>query len=253
MSENSITFRVKLAGVPAEIRCRREETRAFLHDWLTEEEPEFIGEVTDDMMVMVRSELEAEGRKHGAVQEYSPRYLENNAVHALLAEKLVDYGVLLMHGSAVCVDGKAYIFTAKSGTGKSTHARLWREAFKERAYMINDDKPLLKVGDDGIMVYGTPWNGKHGLGRNACAPLQSIAYLNRAEDNHAERMSAAEAYPVLVQQVYSSKDPDTLRKILEAEKRIIQSVPFYRLWCNMEQEAAYTAWNTMSSTEKASV
>ncbi len=253
MQQNNVTFRIKLAGVPAEIRCRQEETRTFLHDWLTEEEPEFICEVTDDRIDMVRSNLKAEDRKHGAVREYSLRYLENNAVHAILAEKLVDYGVLLTHGSAICVDGRAYIFTAKSGTGKSTHAGLWRELFKERAFMINDDKPLLKVGDTGVMVYGTPWNGKHGLGRNACAPLEAIAYLNRAQNNRAERMSAAEAYPVLVQQSYSSKDAGTLRKILDMEKRIIQTVPFYRLWCNMEPEAACTAWNAMNSAKNASV
>ena len=252
MPQNSVTFRIKLAGIPAEIRCRQEETRTFLHDWLTEERPEFICEVTDDSIDMVSRNLNAEDRKYGVVREYSLRWLENNAVHAILAEKLVDYGVLLMHGSAICVDERAYIFTAKSGTGKSTHAGFWRELFKERAFMINDDKPLLKAGDNGIMVYGTPWNGKHGLGRNACAPLEAIAYLKRAQENRAERMSAAEAYPVLVQQSYSSRDTETMRKILDIQKRIIQSVPFYRLWCNMEPEAAYTAWSAMNSAKNAS-
>ena len=67
------------------------------------------------------------------------------------------------------------MFTAPSGTGKSTHARLWREAFGERVVMINDDKPLLLVRPEGVTVYGTPFRGKHGLGGDRSAPLRAIA------------------------------------------------------------------------------
>lgn len=252
MEKNNVVFRVKLAGIPAEIRCRQEESSAFLCDYLTDEEPAFTCEITDDLLNRIHQEMIAEDRKNGEVREYSPRLLENNAIHAALAQKLVNYDVLLMHGSAVCVDGQAYLFTAASGTGKSTHARLWREVFGERAFMINDDKPLLRIEGDQVMVYGTPWNGKHHLGRNVCAPLQAIAYLNRADENRTERMSSAEAYPVLVRQAYSSTVPAVMRRILDMEKYMVQTVPFYRLWCNMEQEAVCAAWHAMSGTDTKS-
>ena len=113
-------------------------------------------------------------------------------LHALLAEKLVAYGALLMHGSALCMDGNAYIFTAKSGTGKSTHARLWREAFGDRVWMINDDKPMIRV--DEMRVYGTPWDGKHHLSRNASAPLKAIVKLERAEENRVAPLAKADAF-----------------------------------------------------------
>ena len=80
------------------------------------------------------------------------------------------------------MDGEAYIFTAVSGTGKSTHAMLWREVFGERVRMINDDKPLIRITPEGkAVVYGTPWDGKHHLSKNSAFPLKAICWLTRAK------------------------------------------------------------------------
>ena len=157
-------FCVALAGVPVRIRCRFEGNKAFLSDYVTDGEPLFTVEPTEDDLLRMQADFdrmdEAEGiPRHRRTEEF----LENNAIHALLAEKLVAQDVLLMHGSALCMDGEGIIFTAKSGTGKSTHARLWREAFGDRVWMVNDDKPLLKITETGVTVYGTPWDGKHRL------------------------------------------------------------------------------------------
>ena len=85
--------------------------------------------------------------------------ISERTIYRKIADALVDDGVILYHGSVIAVDGQGYLFTAKSGTGKSTHTALWRELFGERAVMVNDDKPLLRVKDDQVTVYGTPWNG----------------------------------------------------------------------------------------------
>ena len=95
-----------------------------------------------------------------------------------IADKVI-YDTILFHGSAVAVDGIGYLFTAKSGTGKSTHTRLWRELFGERAVMLNDDKPLIKVSENGIIVYGTPWDGKHRLSTNTFVPLKGICFMSK--------------------------------------------------------------------------
>ena len=79
------------------------------------------------------------------VRIFSPGYLEELAVYRKIAEAMLRYDTFLFHGSVISVDGEAYIFTAKSGTGKSTHTRLWREYLGERAVMVNDDKPLISV------------------------------------------------------------------------------------------------------------
>ena len=115
-----------------------------------------------------------------------------------MAEKLIEKGVLLVHGSALCVDGQAVVFVAPSGTGKSTHARLWREVYGEQIWMINDDKPMLKIEGDQVLVYGTPWDGKHHLSRNASAPLKAMVHVKRSESNAIMPLNRADAFPVMM-------------------------------------------------------
>lgn len=186
--------------------------------------------------------------KEGRTPSRKPDYfLENSLIHEQIAKKLIDYNVLLMHGSTLCMDEKAYLFTAKSGTGKSTHARLWREAFGEKVRMINDDKPLLKIVNNKVTVYGTPWNGKHRLGSNASAELKAIIWLTRGEMNHIEQMAKAEIYPVILSQSYRSSDPAKMIKILALQRELTAAVEFYKLSCNMEKDAALTAYNGINS------
>lgn len=175
-------------------------------------------------------------------------FLEILAVYRKIAEKTPDYGIFLMHGSALALDGEAYLFTAESGTGKSTHARLWREVFGDRVVMVNDDKPLVKVTRDGAVVYGTPWNGKHRLGENISAPLKAVAVLERAKENSVRRITVSEAYPTLVRQIYRPADPRMLEKTLTLIDLLTEKVGLYRLGCNMEREAALVSYSGMKGT-----
>ena len=167
--------------------------------------------------------------------------MENCTLHSLLTGRLTEYGVLLMHGSALCMDGQAIVFVAPSGTGKSTHARLWREAFGDRVWMINDDKPMLRITEEGIVVWGTPWDGKHHLSRNAGAPLRAVVWLTRDETNHIEPLPKADAFPLLMRQCYASKRPDVMARILAMEKTLLDAADFYALGCTMDPEAALVA------------
>ncbi len=248
MDSGICDFTAELAAVPVRIRCRFEQNRAFLRDYLSEREPVFSVEPTEEDLARIRVRLERQAEKDGLrPRRYSAAFLENNAIHALLAEKLVSHNVLLMHGSALCMDGQAYIFTAASGTGKSTHTRLWREVFGGRVWMINDDKPLLRIGEDGrTTVFGSPWDGKHHLSRNASAPLRAIVSLYRGAENRIEPLSPARAFPELCRRAYLSQERANAEKILDMESRLISSVSFYRLYCNMEREAALVAHEGMN-------
>ncbi len=144
------------------------------------------------------------------------------------------------------MDGQAYIFMAPSGTGKSTHSGLWRQLFQDRVWMINDDKPMIRVSESEIRVYGTPWDGKHHLSRNASAPLKAVVLLNRDDDNRIERRSKADAFRALLKQAYVSDKPEILRKITELDKEIAEKTEFYHLFCNMRPEAARIAWEGMN-------
>ena len=173
---------------------------------------------------------------------------ETLAIYRKIAEKMPEYDTVLMHGSAVAVDGEAYLFTAPSSTGKSTHTRLWREVFGERAVMVNDDKPLVRIDPDGATVFGTPWNGKHRLGANIAVPLRAICLLERAEINRIGEISARGAYPTLLRQTYRPLDPGVFAKMLTLLDRLKTVVRFYRLGCNMELDAARIAYEGMKGS-----
>ena len=172
----------------------------------------------------------------------SDGYYEALAIQRKVSHALLNRDILLFHGSALSMDGKGYIFAAPSGTGKSTHARLWRDRYGERVTMINDDKPFLKIADGGVTVYGSPWDGKHRLSTNTAAPLKAIALIERAEQNSIERIEPADAVTALIQQAYREED---ISRIFPLVLRLAELVPVYRLRCNMEPEAAEVAYEGM--------
>ena len=226
------TTYIELAGIPIEVRSQYHSD--FLREFVTNKLPLLKVEPGEEDLNRIRKTLQG---------SYPPSFVENIALHALLASALLDHNILLMHGSALCMDGEAYIFAAPSGTGKSTHARLWRETFGDRVWMINDDKPLIRVEKEGTVVYGSPWRGKHKLGCNGSARLKAIVELTRDSRNHIEALK--EPFPHLVQHVWRPDDRDKMKKVLELEKRLIGQAAFYRLGCNTEPEAALVAWQGM--------
>ncbi len=242
---------VKLAGVPMEICLRYGNNGNFFSEYFTEDDPLLAIEPSDEDMERVRKQMVLSVEKEGIAEPgFEPDFIERNVLHALVAERLVQYDVLLIHGSALCMDSDAFLFTARSGVGKSTHARLWRAVYGDRVKMINDDKPMLQVRDSEVLVWGSPWNGKHHLSANVCAPLKAVASLHRAAENHVSRMTVAEAFSVLRQRAYRSYSPETDMAVLELEKRIMSLVPFFDLWCNMNPEAAEIAYRGLILRDK---
>jgi hypothetical protein len=159
---------------------------------------------------------------------------------------MLEYDTILFHGSALSVDGEGFLFTAKSGTGKSTHTRFWRETFGERVKMVNDDKPLLRITDEGVIVCGTPWDGKHRISTNTMVPLKGLCVLTRAEENFVERITAEEAMPMLLQQTQRFADPSKMIKILQLLHKLTEKTGLYRLGCNLDPKAAVVAYEGMN-------
>lgn len=199
---------------------------------------------TDIDFERVKSAIEDE-REGIPLRQFSDAYLETLAVYRKIAEKMPGYDTLLFHGSCVAVDGVGYLFTAKSGTGKSTHTRLWRELLGDRAVMINDDKPLIRLTDSGAVIYGTPWDGKHRLSTDIAVPLKALCILKRSLENHIESVTAVEAYPLLLQQAYRPLDAAALKKTLTLIDKLASTVSLWRLGCNTAIEAAQIAYETM--------
>jgi len=220
-----------------EIHSLHRNVHLLCREYRWDAPPDFVIETT-------QSDIEAE-RTHAEIASFTDGYLETLAVYRKIADRMLDCDTLLVHGSCVAVDGIGYLFTAKSGTGKSTHTRLWRELFGSRAVMVNDDKPLIRVTESGAIAYGTPWNGKHGLGENIAVPLRAICILSRAAENHIEPTDKNRALPMLLQQTYRPADASGMTKMLTLTSRLANTVNLYRLGCNMETEAAEIAYRGM--------
>lgn len=244
MDKGEISFKVEIAGVPARMTCRCPENHDFFLPYLTDKEEAFSVEITEED---IQYSIRLLSGDFGGVKVFpiEEGFLENITIRNVLSRKLLDYDVLMIHGSALCMDGEAYIFTAPSGTGKSTHARLWRETFGERVWMINDDRPMVRLEKGKAVAYGTPWDGKHRLSRNASAPLKAIVKLNRGAENSIEPLSKTDAFPVLLGQTGWVKRGPQKPRAIRLLGALLETIDCYTLRCNMDPDAALTAWKGM--------
>lgn len=160
--------------------------------------------------------------------------------------KLLSFDGFMMHSSAVVVDNQAYLFSANSGTGKSTHTELWLKLFSDRAYILNDDKPAVRMVDGVWYAYGTPWSGKHDISVNARVPIAGVAFLERAEKNSITRMDPGDAAMALIMQINRSRFPEAMEKLFDLYEKFVQQVPVWNLKCNMDPEAAIVSYEAMS-------
>ena len=152
----------------------------------------------------------------------------------------------MLHSSAIEKDGKAYLFSARSGTGKSTHTALWQKVFPHECRIINDDKPAIRRVNGSFYVYGTPWSGKTDLNCNVRVPLGGIAFLERAETNSVERILPKDAITKMLDATVRPSRAELFDSLLERISEVVKEVPLWRLRCNMDEEAARIAYQTMS-------
>lgn len=234
-----------LANVAVEITSLYDEVQQLCASYKTDCEAELHIVTTKEQITAEGVESDENRKKEGLTEYHFPEpYLETLAVYRLLATQLLEKGILLMHGSAIAVDGEGYLFSALSGTGKSTHVSRWRQLFGNRAVMINDDKPLIKVADEAV-IFGTPWDGKHHLSNNISVPLRAIVHLQRGEENRIEPVSPAEMLPTLIQQTFRPETAIGTMQMLELLNKLSKSVKFYSLHCNMQPDAARIAYEGM--------
>lgn len=178
-------------------------------------------------------------------------YLESLAIYRKICGLLIGQDIMLFHCSSLELDDSAYLFTAPSGTGKSTHTRLWRQVFGERVKMINDDKPLLRHWPDGSWeVFGTPYGGKDNLQANISQKVKGIVLLERAPENHIERVTPHEAYPRLLAQSYRElRDPAALLHTMDLVGSLAQ-LPVFRMGCTISEEAVWMAYKALKGAEQ---
>ena len=147
------------------------------------------------------------------------------------------------HSSTIAHKGMGIVFTAASGTGKSTHTGLWLKYYGDETEIINDDTPALRFIDGKPYLYGTPWSGKTEINKNVCVPAAGIVFLQRGLTNSIRRISGIEGYRMLIGGVM------TLPVFEEAMQRVLSMleratvIPAYVLYCNISREAVDTVKN----------
>ena len=153
-----------------------------------------------------------------------------------------------IHASTVVVDGKAVIFLGESGTGKSTHARLWLKNIAG-AELLNDDSPMLRCMDSSVEVYGTPWSGKTACYRNLHYPLAGVVRLRQSPQNNIKKLGTLQAFgavaPSLPPQLMNHPYYENL--FVDIVNRVICSSPVYMLDCRADDDAALLCHNTVMS------
>lgn len=157
----------------------------------------------------------------------------------VFSDRLTYLNGMVLHGSSLAFDGNGLIFSAPSGTGKSTHAALWRARYGERVVMINDDKPALRFAEDGTpLVYGTPWSGKTDLNTNTKAPLRALVFLERQEQNVIRRLSVTESLLHIGRELALPYHDEALSaQLWDTAARLVQAVPVFLLGCTADEEA----------------
>lgn len=226
--------KLKMAGLVIDVCHENPILNAQIADYLTDGEPDFTVAL-DEAYIMREIEEEVRGNLN-----FHPAYSEYLAIYRYIATKMLDYDGFLMHGSAIAKDGRAYLFCAPSGTGKSTHTRLWRERFPD-CFMVNDDKPIIRLVDGQFYACGTPWSGKHDLDTNVSVPLKGIVLLARGEENRIERVKPETLIGLLFNQIYRPSDQAAYLKTIDLVSEMLSSCPVYKLYCNMDIEAAEVA------------
>ena len=240
-------FRMKIAGHTASVTSLFESTPQYFKAYLTEDAPEFSVTVSQEDIAFEQADLLAEAHRDGfKPRVFTDPFLERAAIQRAFAEFLFDHDTLLLHGSALAADGKGYLFTAHSGTGKSTHTRYWQQLLGERMVMVNDDKPFVTLAADGVILHGSPWSGKHGLATNICVPLQGICFLNRGKENVIHRIEAERGIPALRRQMHTPTDEVLLESALSLVDKLAKTVPLWEMDCNTEPEAARVSYLAMS-------
>lgn len=167
---------------------------------------------------------------------------------AAFCDGLIGLDGFMLHASGVVYENKAYLFSAPSGTGKSTHTTIWRKTFGEdKTFILNDDKPVIRFIDGKVVAFGTPWSGKTDQNENIGVPLQGICFVERCDSNWIEDMSPKEAIHKILDQTVRPQDGKNMSKLLELLDKLLTQVKVYTLHCNMENEAAIVAYNGMNS------
>lgn len=230
-------FIVNFSNLNIEISSIYDYTKRFCKDYIVDAKPNFSVSTTEEK---IQNEIE--------ISEFTPRpnYAESICIYREIAEILPLYDRCIFHGASIEYDGNGYIFTAVSGTGKSTHINLWKKYLGEdKVNIVNGDKPILHITNDCTTVYSTPYAGKEGWQNHSSAPLKAICVLRRGTENKIYRANVGDILTEVFKQVYRPINQDSAIKTLELLD-ILLKLPVYILECDISENAVKTSFEGLT-------
>ena len=233
MSE-AIDFKIRISDLTVRLTGLHQHTLDFCRDYLVESED------FDLWVTATEEDTLAEIARHAEVD--SPEYYEKICLYRQIAERLPELDRFVFHGAAVEIGGRGFIFTAPSGTGKTTHIGLLLENYPENVDIINGDKPIVHIPDGGARVCSTPWAGKEGMNRNVSPELAGIVLLRRGEVNRIREVQPSDHFAAIMAQTYFPNDALARVRTLELLDKLAKQVKFYVLECNISDDAAKTSF-----------
>lgn len=233
----------KIAGIYVQMKPKYNRTLKQSIPYLSNDikEPDIIFDEKLDKIVLESQEL---------YKGLSIEDIEYMIYGACFYDTLLKHNGFMLHSSCVVVDNEAYLFSAPSGTGKSTHTQLYLKVFKERAKILNDDKPAIVIEDGQVLAYGTPFSGKTDLNLNEHYPIKGICFIERSKDNFIEEMASSKAIFNILNQTLRPKIDDKTDILLSYIDTLVKNVPIFRLGANMSDDAAILSFNTMKNFNK---
>ncbi|MCD7823693.1 MAG: hypothetical protein LUG86_06755 [Oscillospiraceae bacterium] len=234
-------FCVRIAGLTIGVEAHYSHLRSFFGEYLSQGEPDFSVSWTEEEIAAEHDGMKAVGQ----TGSYSMEYLETLAALRKISDILPKYNRFLMHGACISCDDKGYLFTAPSGTGKTTHISLWKKYLSDRIDIVNGDKPILSVEDGTVTVYGTPWAGKEKWQKNRSVKLDGLCFLERG-GNYITGISPEDCLERLFHQVYISREEPFAGKTLELLDEMLTLVPLYLLHCDISEGSVRTSFEAMT-------
>ncbi len=236
-----IEFKINLANMIIHIEGVYDTLREYCKEYITTEKG-----IEDFSITVTGKDIQNE-RKNSEYGQKSDNYIEIIVTLLRIADELPDRNKFLMHGAVVAWNQRGYIFTAPSGTGKTTHARLWKKYLGPDVEIINGDKPILEVKEEEIVAYGTPWAGKERLQKNTCVPVRGVCFLRQGEMNNIHKLNKREALLLLLPQIYIMSDSKKAGRTLELFGKVLEQIPVYEFSCDISEQAVKCSFETLTA------
>lgn len=223
-------FTIRIAGMNICINNKYEYIKNMCSDYIVKDREDFILEAAEE-----------EIKREKLSENIDSGYAESLAIYRKIAEKIILKNGFLLHGVVAEYKGTGIAFLARSGTGKSTHAALWKELFGNDFIYVNGDKPLITLAGEKIYAHGTPWAGKENLQNNMHTELKKVCFIFRSKTNECRKLKKTEVLELLMKQIYVPQDANNFLLLLSHITKFINEADFYKISCNISKDAAIKA------------